>query len=884
MDQERLRWLFGDDVLEVIDEYDLDDHSDREALIEEYLPLPPNASERHRGIAVRTVVVAQILADDPPEVWAAVERMGAAGLDRHRILSQLTMALAASIQTTLDGDGTFDERAYTEALAVLPLPEAGVVAVTAIDVVRENPGIDVDEHIARTVERLSVRRSPLVEDMVERLVEDLVDGPLAWLPGDATVHVPDLFDGRIFTHRITEFELDFGALNVGFDLGALDRFADVLLADGTEIEQFSVERHHVGWGGPDGWLDEFGAGDLIGFSIAISEQDEDVFTAPTVTVDMRHIDPEPEASEDVITAVREAYEAIVAEPGLPVVGEELALWLCHHRSALFSEPQLPLRELCAAAGLELRGSQVAHDESIWRNDLFHTRLHRALDLVPEQEWQRPIGIALGVLDDPDASIEEVRASLDHCAEPAVLDALADVLFPDLYTLEDQHAFGQADAPGWLFELVDRATAVAKRPREIATAEYLACVLYERAGEPLIAEEHLAKAAQAAPHLGPVVERMGWYLFDRGDARGALRWWRRLDGPHPAAANIEPLAAAADGPKLGRNEPCWCGSGRKFKQCHQGAGGLPPLPDRVAWLIRKTTAWIEHSTYDVREIVAQHATAWATGDPDAEPGDVDPDDLAEAFAGAFADPILFDTAMFEGRLYGRFLAERGALLPEDEQLLIAAWMTGTRSVHEVVTVDPGVGLTLRDLATGDVVEVRERGGSRVMEVGERYCTRVGPDGATNQIVGGIFRVRAGEEAAVLDLCDDGDGPQICAWVGALHQPPRVVHSPGMLDSMLDRDAIQAVIDELGDDPDEDAVHAVLGAEISRQTQRSWLDEDIPALGGVTPRQAAADPTRREQLERLLDEFDRMNDQLEGSGGANAFRWDIAWLRRELGLDR
>ena len=26
-------------------------------------------------------------------------------------------------------------------------------------------------------------------------------------------------------------------------------------------------------------------------------------------------------------------------------------------------------------------------------------------------------------------------------------------------------------------------------------------------------------------------------------------------------------AAMAGPKLGRNEPCWCGSGRKYKRCH-----------------------------------------------------------------------------------------------------------------------------------------------------------------------------------------------------------------------------------------------------------------------------------------------------------------------------
>ncbi|MBI3925367.1 MAG: SEC-C domain-containing protein [Armatimonadetes bacterium] len=32
-----------------------------------------------------------------------------------------------------------------------------------------------------------------------------------------------------------------------------------------------------------------------------------------------------------------------------------------------------------------------------------------------------------------------------------------------------------------------------------------------------------------------------------------------------------LAAAARRirPKLGRNEPCWCGSGKKYKNCHLG---------------------------------------------------------------------------------------------------------------------------------------------------------------------------------------------------------------------------------------------------------------------------------------------------------------------------
>jgi preprotein translocase subunit SecA len=30
---------------------------------------------------------------------------------------------------------------------------------------------------------------------------------------------------------------------------------------------------------------------------------------------------------------------------------------------------------------------------------------------------------------------------------------------------------------------------------------------------------------------------------------------------------EPVGAGAQGAKIGRNDPCWCGSGRKYKRCH-----------------------------------------------------------------------------------------------------------------------------------------------------------------------------------------------------------------------------------------------------------------------------------------------------------------------------
>ena len=40
---------------------------------------------------------------------------------------------------------------------------------------------------------------------------------------------------------------------------------------------------------------------------------------------------------------------------------------------------------------------------------------------------------------------------------------------------------------------------------------------------------------------------------------------------------------------------------------------------------------------------------------------------------------------------------------------------------------------------------------------------------------------------------------------------------------------------------------------RQYETAWLDEAIPALSGHTPRACAQDPTRRDDLIRLLDSF-------------------------------
>ena len=61
---------------------------------------------------------------------------------------------------------------------------------------------------------------------------------------------------------------------------------------------------------------------------------------------------------------------------------------------------------------------------------------------------------------------------------------------------------------------------------------------------------------------------------------------------------------------------------------------------------------------------------------------------------------------------------------------------------------------------------------------------------------------------------------------------------------------------------------------RDYEQKWLNLSVPALQGLTPRQAAEDPTRREDLVRLLASF--------GDEPDNPMAMSPSRLRAALGL--
>jgi hypothetical protein len=454
---------------------------------------------------------------------------------------------------------------------------------------------------------------------------------------------------------------------------------------------------------------------------------------------------------------------------------------------------------------------------------------------------------------------------------------------------------------------------------------------------------------------PAVDRLAWYVGDRGDAARATRLWRTCPRSATIGQDLETIEAvprpALSG--LGRNDPCWCGSGRKHKHCHLGVTEQAPLPDRVGWLCRKAVGYLERIGPTARAAVSDVANSRALE--------------SKSLASVMDDSLVMDLVLTEGGWFDRFLADRSHLLPDDEAMLATAWTTVERTIYEITTTAPGTGLSVRDLRTGDRLDVRERTFSRTARIGMLVCARAVPDGETNQFIGGIFPVAPGTETTLLDLLDERDPHLVASWARDLGRPPELrtreneplveceivattdyparltdhlddtydCDTPGQrwtehhdLDDQsvirarfhldgsrltittnsneradrivrrlngaapvkvvsdthtpsdattVDRTRRAGLPDLHGLDtgpaltPDDDAV-----AEIQRHFEQRWCDEAVPALGGLTPLQAAADPTRREQLERLLASF----DALDTPPGAITMRTDHR--RKALGL--
>lgn len=235
--------------------------------------------------------------------------------------------------------------------------------------------------------------------------------------------------------------------------------------------------------------------------------------------------------------------------------------------------------------------------------------------------------------------------------------------------------------------------------------------------------------------GPVMEE---YFSDAG---GIVRF----SVPHDAFEDVfdlrpraqrfapppRPVAAL---PSVGRNDPCPCGSGRKYKKCHLGkplsdaddaasvgdaavAGDVGDgLTDRqrvIGAIInfavpRFGATWVRslRAVQDHPELLADLATIWW---------------------------VFHATA--EGRALAAHYLEAGAdRLPADLQAWIRSQLAAWLSLWEVVAVEPGGPLELADLLTGERRTVIDRISSQMLRPRAVILTRVVDHDGTSTLWG------------------------------------------------------------------------------------------------------------------------------------------------------
>ncbi|MGV8845972.1 SEC-C domain-containing protein [Tessaracoccus sp.] len=599
---------------------------------------------------------------------------------------------------------------------------------------------------ALTADGILLGASP--EDRLHEVLDEdtevivaLADGRLAWLPG--------LLQGRVFTHRLRELEATHDFLDMGPDLASVTILTEsedhLRLVDGSSIVEVGRtsgaellgERgldltdleHDEAWLLPPGYLAGLGveAGDLVG--VRVTEDGFELIAVEALT------------KSTVIAAIAARLGEQPERPETIAV----SVWMaCDKHKDAFREPIAPLGELLRAMGLAVEGEWVApagFDFELWRSTSRIGDIMTVNDLHVEEAtavWtalvlHERVQAAPGQVDfDTDTLFMDARDALDFFEEPIVVEAfLSEVSSTDDFSATTLETFART------FEKIAPRAA---RPAML----WLQGRAHEHVGE-IDRAEQAFRAAETLDASWPLsLLSLARIASDRGQAERGLSLLLRA-GTLPDAPLLQMLEAfqPTQHPTPARNQPCWCGSGRKYKQCHLHREQLP-LGERAAWLYQKA----------VTDMLAGPSASLLTDVAYERCAD---GDSPEALEQAFADPFARDVVLFEGGAFDDFLALRGSLLPPDEAQMAELWLDIERSVHEVLTVQDGQSIILRDVRTGEVQEVWDTMWSRQVQPGELYCARVVPAGETMQILGGLEPVTPDESENLLALLAERPDP-------------------------------------------------------------------------------------------------------------------------------
>jgi hypothetical protein len=232
-------------------------------------------------------------------------------------------------------------------------------------------------------------------------------------------------------------------------------------------------------------------------------------------------------------------------------------------------------------------------------------------------------------------------------------------------------------------------------------------------------------------------------------------------------------------KPGRNDPCPCDSGRKYKQCCLAAVGSVADERASTRAMVRAHRWLSERFRGQLQDLMTYDLFAGLGDPVeiAEALDDCDQDVQEAVETFTFDWFLcefeFERHDHERRALDWVLDRRGPRLDPAERAWLEALRPAPLRLYEVSAVRPGEGLTLRDViepARG-ALQVEERLGSRSLEVGDSFAARLVEWDGHLEIATGVFPLDPSDAAKAF--------AQIQAELASMRFPPDDVEAAAVI---------------------------------------------------------------------------------------------------------
>lgn len=264
-------------------------------------------------------------------------------------------------------------------------------------------------------------------------------------------------------------------------------------------------------------------------------------------------------------------------------------------------------------------------------------------------------------------------------------------------------------------------------------------------------------------------------------------------------------------KIGRNEPCPCGSGKKYKKCCLNK-------DNVVSLHGANSTNLGTNSDDVELIQPKKGYA---------PGLCTTDGDNFVFVTAYYEVNDFEAAKEKIR------SIPGLDFPEDgPDKIFAVWVVEKKEGPLPNVVYGNITLTSKRLA---------------LECQSYNRLDMGKD-MLSKCMGKSIRHKLDKIQDIAKLMEEGSGKR-----GKLQNKK----------SQIPKDVQNQVV-----------------AQFMEDHYKRWVDEKIPALDGITPRQAVNDPELRDRLIWLIEDIENMEEQKRRNG---EYFYDVNKIRKELGLE-